>query len=109
MPQRLFVYGTLAPGRPNAHVLGDVPGSWQPASVRGRLLHEGWGAAQGCPGIVVDETADPVHGHLLTSDALGGEWARLDAFEGEQYERVLAPVQLAGGDTVQAHLYQLKR
>ncbi len=26
----LFVYGTLAPGRPNEHVLVEVPGRWSP-------------------------------------------------------------------------------
>ena len=45
--ERLFVYGSLAPGRPNAHVLAEVPGSWEPASVKGRLRAEGgawrWG------------------------------------------------------------------
>ena len=32
MIQRLFVYGTLAPGQPNEHVLGDIEGSWETAS-----------------------------------------------------------------------------
>lgn len=35
MPEQLFVYGTLAPGRPNAHVLADVPGTWRPATISG--------------------------------------------------------------------------
>jgi gamma-glutamylcyclotransferase (GGCT)/AIG2-like uncharacterized protein YtfP len=30
---RLFVYGTLAPGRPNEHVLADLGGTWEPAYV----------------------------------------------------------------------------
>ena len=29
MIQRLFVYGTLAPGRPNEHVLSEIGGSWE--------------------------------------------------------------------------------
>lgn len=41
MTRRLFVYGTLAPGRPNAHVLAEVPGEWEPATVQGTLLQEG--------------------------------------------------------------------
>ena len=53
MPDRLFVYGTLAPGRSNAHVLATVPGTWEPATVRGTLFPEGWGAALGYPGIVL--------------------------------------------------------
>jgi len=47
MTERLFVYGTLAPGRPNEHILADVPGSWEPARVTGTLREEGWGAAMG--------------------------------------------------------------
>lgn len=107
MLERLFVYGTLAPGRPNAHVLSPVRGTWQPAAVRGRLVQEGWGAAQGYPGLVLDASADLVQGHLLSSDVLQNEWNRLDAFEGEGYARVLAPVQLADGSVVEAYLYQL--
>ncbi len=34
MTDRLFIYGTLAPGRPNEHVLAEVPGAWEPATVR---------------------------------------------------------------------------
>jgi gamma-glutamylcyclotransferase (GGCT)/AIG2-like uncharacterized protein YtfP len=109
MLQRLFVYGTLAPGRPNEHVLSAVPGTWQQATVRGHLIQEGWGADQGYPGIVVNESAGSVPGFLLTSDALHSEWNRLDAFEGAEYERVLAKVQLDGGHVVEAYLYQLKR
>lgn len=109
MRQRLFVYGTLAPGRPNEHVLGAVPGTWQRATVRGRLVHEGWGAAQGYPGIVLDASADTVEGYLLTSEALHREWNRLDAFEGAQYERVLTMVQPCEGEAVEAYLYQLRR
>ena len=32
--ERLFVYGTLGPGRPNEHILLKIGGTWQPASVR---------------------------------------------------------------------------
>jgi gamma-glutamylcyclotransferase (GGCT)/AIG2-like uncharacterized protein YtfP len=107
MTHRLFVYGTLAPGRPNAHVLADVAGTWQPATARGTLLAEGWGAAAGYPGIVPDENAGDVSGFLLTSDALPQHWERLDVFEGDGYERVLVTVRLADGSAVEAYLYRL--
>ena len=51
MTYRLFVYGTLAPGRPNEHVLAAIPGSWEAATVKGKLFQEGWGARAGFPGI----------------------------------------------------------
>jgi gamma-glutamylcyclotransferase (GGCT)/AIG2-like uncharacterized protein YtfP len=109
MHERLFVYGTLAPGRPNEHVLRNVIGTWEKGSVRGHLLAEGWGAGQGYPGIVLDPSAQLVEGFVLTSDQLSQEWKRLDAFEGVGYRRVLAQVQLEGGRFVQAFIYQLNR
>jgi gamma-glutamylcyclotransferase (GGCT)/AIG2-like uncharacterized protein YtfP len=106
---RLFVYGTLGPGRPNAHVLADVPGRWEPATVTGTLLQEGWGAAVGYPGIVVDGHGDQVPGFLFSSEALADHWDRLDEFEGDGYERVSVRATLADGSIVDADVYALRR
>ena len=108
MTDRLFVYGTLAPGRPNEHVLAVLSGRWEPASVRGMLLQEGWGAAIGYPGIVLKETGEQIEGLLFTSEELPRHWDRLDAFEGEGYERVLTTVTLANARTLEAFVYQLR-
>lgn len=107
MTSRLFVYGTLAPGRPNEHILSNVPGKWQPATVTGTLFQEGWGAAIGYPGIVLDEHGAQVEGFLFSSDALAEHWARLDEFEGEGYERVMTLAKLDGGSIVDAYIYSL--
>ena len=107
MTHRLFVYGTLAPGRPNEHVLADIPGEWEPATVTGRLRQAGWGAAIGYPGIVLDEHGEEVQGFLFSSESLAGHWARLDEFEGEGYERVLTSARLKDGRTVGAYVYRL--
>jgi len=104
----LFVYGTLAPGRPNEHVLADVPGTWEPAAVSGKLVPEGWGAAAGFPGIVLDEGGKEVEGLLFSSNSLAEHWARLDEFEGEGYERVLTTVKLMDGARVEAYVYALR-
>jgi gamma-glutamylcyclotransferase (GGCT)/AIG2-like uncharacterized protein YtfP len=109
MLERLFVYGTLAPGRSNAHVLGHIPGSWQKASIRGHLLQAGWGAEQGYPGVVIDASGTTVDGFVLSSDALGNEWERLDEFEGDSYQRVSTQAQLEDGQVVQAYVYQLRQ
>ena len=99
MTQRLFVYGTLAPGRASAHVLAPVPGTWEPATeLTGRLLPEGWGAAAGYPGIILDDHGGPVAGLLFSSDSLAGHWSRLDAFEGDGYRRVPTTVRRPGRD-----------
>jgi len=107
MTARLFVYGSLAPGRRNAHVLADVPGAWQPATVRGTLFQEGWGAALGYPGIVLDERGDRIRGFVFSSDELPLHWDRLDAFEGEGYERVVATAELEDDTRVEAYIYAL--
>ena len=107
MFHRLFVYGTLAPGRPNEHVLADVSGTWEPATVTGTLLQEGWGAAVGYPGIVLDERGGEVEGFLFSSQSLVDHWTRLDEFEGEGYDRVLTTVKLRDGTAVDAYIYRL--
>jgi len=108
MKQRLFVYGTLAPGQPNQHVLADIPGEWEGATVTGILLQEGWGAAIGFPGIVLDETGAEVRGSLFSSECLSSHWARIDQFEGDGYERVLTTARRDDGTTVSAYIYSLR-
>ena len=108
MIDRLFVYGTLAPGRPNAHVLAEVPGTWEPATVRGTLLQKGWGAGLGYPGIVLDANGDKVHGFILSSEELSAHWVRLDEFEGDGYERVVTSAELENGTVVEVYIYALK-
>ena len=108
MPQRLFVYGTLAPDQPNQSVLSQIGGEWVPASVRGHLQEAGWGAEMGYPAIVLDEGADPVAGYVFVSEDLEEHWDKLDAFEGEEYERVATSVQLWDDTTVGAFIYILR-
>ena len=109
MTQRLFVYGSLAPGRPNAHVLAGIRGTWQPATVKGTLHHDGWGAAIGFPGIVLEEeVGTEVRGLVFSSDELSDHWTRLDEFEGEGYERLPAQATLDDGTVVRAYLYALR-
>jgi len=106
---RHFVYGTLAPGRPNEHVLAGVPGEWEPATVRGDLHQDGWGAAAGFPAILLNEDGPEVRGHLFSSASLCEHWERLDDFEGEGYERALTTTVLRGGRTLAAYIYVLRR
>lgn len=107
MTEYLFVYGTLAPGRENAHVLAGVPGTWEPATIRGILFPNGRGAAAGYPGIVPDDRGPGVPGFLFASERLADHWARLDEFEGDGYERRKVRVELGNGDEVEAYVYAL--
>jgi gamma-glutamylcyclotransferase (GGCT)/AIG2-like uncharacterized protein YtfP len=71
------------------------------------LLQEGWGAEAGYPGIVLDEQGSDVQGFLFSSESLDGHWARLDEFEGDDYERVLTTAKRENGTTVDAYIYRL--
>lgn len=106
--ERLFVYGTLGPGRPNEHVMTTIGGTWAEGSVRGNLHQKGWGAAMGCPAISLDPDGEAVQGWVFSSANLLNHWQELDAFEGEEYERVLVSVTLADGGEVEAYIYVLK-
>ncbi|RXK01221.1 hypothetical protein CRU98_01870 [Arcobacter sp. CECT 8986] len=107
--EKLFIYGTLAPGIPNEHKLSDIKGVWKEATVKGRLHQEGWGAQMGYPGIVLDETAQSVQGFLFSSDELYKKWELLDSFEGDEYQRTLTKVQLSDGTIEEAFIYELNQ
>jgi len=107
---RLFVYGTLAPGRSNEHVLADLMGDWQPASTHGLFLPDGCATSYGFPALILDSDASAagdVAGKLFTSPDLPAFWPELDEFEGEGYRRVLATVTTAAGKRVKAYTYEL--
>ena len=64
MLNKLFVYGTLGPGRPNEHLLTDIGGTWTDATVRGSLQQKGWGAEMGYPGIVIDNDGENIDAYV---------------------------------------------
>lgn len=102
--EALATYGTLAPGRENHHELAGMAGHWQPGTVRGHLVPEGWGAALGYPALRLDPKGPEVPVWIFHSPDLAAHWARLDAFEGEGYARVKVTCETAEGP-VQAWLY----
>lgn len=106
--EKLFVYGTLQPGGANESILADLSGNWEAGSVRGRLLDEGWGADLGYPGLVLDEKGVIVSGFVFSSPELSDVWAKLDTFEGQEYERRPVMVTLQTGRMVSANIYVLK-
>ena len=105
----LFVYGTLQPGKKNAHVLEAIGGDFVEATVRGRLTHQGWGAHLGFPALILDDDGEEVGGFLFRSTALEAAWLELDQFEGTGYQRVIANVSIVTGESVQAFVYELRR
>jgi len=105
--KRLFVYGTLCPGRENAHILENIGGEWLAGSVTGTFYERGWGAAADFPGIILDEYGPQVPGFLFTSDKLAAHWPMLDAFE-EGYDRVEVCVSTHDNQQLSAWIYQLQ-
>ena len=88
----LAVYGTLAPGRPNHHVVAPLGGEWAEGVVEGELSAEGWGATLGYPAFRPRAGGAAVAVRVLTSSALPDAWTALDEFEGAEYRRLLVPV-----------------
>ncbi len=109
MPDSLFVYGTLAPGGPNSHVLSNIGGTRIKGSVRGFLHEKGWGSAKGFPGIEIDNGGDLISGFVISSPDLKEKWRKLDAFEGEDYKRVLVDVLMEDGTIKKSYIYELKK
>ena len=104
---KLFIYGTLAPGQQNHHVLSDLAGEWEQATVNGTLVNEGWGSGHGCPGLIPSKEASEVEGYIFTSQDLAKNWDMLDNFEGEDYKREEITATLRGGDEVTAYVYSI--
>lgn len=103
LEHRLATYGTLAPGRSNAHVLEELSGTWTRGSVRGHLHEPGWRIY---PGIVLDDSGPEVAVYVFVSPDLPAHWRRLDEFEGPGYRRVPVLVSSEAGE-VSAYVYAL--
>jgi gamma-glutamylcyclotransferase (GGCT)/AIG2-like uncharacterized protein YtfP len=104
----LAVYGTLAPGRPNHHVVAPLGGEWTEGLIEGDLLPVGWGADLGYPGFRPRAGGDAVAVWVLTAPLLASAWPDLDRFEGEGYRRILVPVfgpEPGGGQAAERQLH----
>ena len=111
-PPRLAVYGSLAPGKSNHHMLSKYPGTWTRGRVRGDLVNAGWGAAGGYLGLLPRDDGPWVNVQVFESDALTDAWSELNAFEGSEYQRVVLPVFSEDDESrllFHANLYALVR
>ena len=101
MTARLFVYGTLAPGRDAWPVLAPwATGTPQEDRVAGVLYDTG----RGYPAAVFDEDG-AVHGYVVELDAARAAEAlvALDRYEGSEYERIT--VRTANGVEVATYAW----
>lgn len=106
--QKLFVYGTLGPGKPNEHILRKIGGIWKSGYVLGELFKEGWGSEMGFPGIRLENKIEKIKGKVFYSDNLDKHWEYLDNFEGTAYQRIKTEITLEEDSTkVEAYIYAL--
>lgn len=89
---RLAVYGSLAPGRENHHMLADLEGRWLHGYVRGSYEQSGWGSSIGYPALRWAPDGERIPVRVLVARGLPDRWAELDRFEGREYVRGLVPV-----------------
>jgi gamma-glutamylcyclotransferase (GGCT)/AIG2-like uncharacterized protein YtfP len=88
----LVVYGTLAPGRENHHLLESLAGEWSEVTIEGEL-----GDWIGYPMFRWTTPGDRVPGWLLRSTDLPAHYPRLDEFETDAYARHLVPYDTSTG------------
>lgn len=103
MTRHCFAYGSLMWADIMARVCGrEFAG--EPALLAGHRRHPVRG--EDYPGLRVDP--DAAVAGVLYRDVADAAWARLDAFEGAEYERVDVVVTLADGSTLPAQVYRFR-
>lgn len=108
--QTLIIYGTLAPGKPNHSKIAHITGTWESATVMGRLEKKGWGAALGFNGFKPASPREPsisIPAQVLRSPMLPQNWTFLDEFEGPGYKRILSVYTLADGRIGIGYIYAI--
>jgi gamma-glutamylcyclotransferase (GGCT)/AIG2-like uncharacterized protein YtfP len=107
----LIVYGSLAPNASNHHIVAHIKGQWLKGKIRGQLEHMGWGADMGYLGFrhTNPDEAEEIKAHIFFSDELANNWAYLDDFEGDGYQRILAQYELENGDIGIGYIYAINQ
>jgi gamma-glutamylcyclotransferase (GGCT)/AIG2-like uncharacterized protein YtfP len=101
--ERLIVYGSLAPGGPNAFMLAGLVGEWYRCLIRGHL-----GRCRGFKSFRYDAQGPELSAWLLSSAELPRVIQDLDDFEGEEYERIIIQARVGDG-WVLAQVYEGKQ
>ncbi|MEZ4398604.1 MAG: gamma-glutamylcyclotransferase [Kofleriaceae bacterium] len=91
---RLFAYGTLQPGQGAYGVVAPFVQAVLPATVRGSM----YAFPASHPGVVPDD-GGLVHGTLLQLAELPAALPLLDAYEGDDFMRILTEASTDGGPT----------
>jgi gamma-glutamylcyclotransferase (GGCT)/AIG2-like uncharacterized protein YtfP len=100
---RLFVYGTMRQGQTARSLVANSIKSTQPAHTSGRI----YAFPMGYPGFTEADATGKVIGEVLTLTDLPATFGLLDAYEGEDFARVIKQVTVASGDEVWSWIYTL--
>ena len=100
---RIFVYGTLLTGQTMRSLIADHVAGCEPATMLGRI----YAMPDGYPGMVDDDAKTTIVGEIVTLDDLAAAFALLDAYEGDDFIRVLKAAKLADGGDTWAWVYVL--
>jgi gamma-glutamylcyclotransferase (GGCT)/AIG2-like uncharacterized protein YtfP len=98
---RLFVYGTLCAGQTARSLVANHVARSEPATTTGCI----YAFPMGYPGMIAGE--GDVRGELLWLSELAAALPLLDAYEGEDFARVLRPVRRGDGSEAWAWCYVL--
>lgn len=99
----MFVYGTLRAGQAPRSMIANHVFDARPATMRGRIVAF---SDEGYPGFVVDDQA-VVQGEVVFLRELAAAFALLDAYEGEEFRRILRRAILDNGTEVWCWVYVL--
>ena len=99
---RIFVYGTLRTGQTARSLIANHVKRFEPARSTGKMF----AFPMGYPGIV-DDGAGPLVGELVWLNELAAAFALLDAYEGDDFIRILKRAWLRDGTEHWAWCYVL--
>jgi gamma-glutamylcyclotransferase (GGCT)/AIG2-like uncharacterized protein YtfP len=100
---RLFVYATLREGQTARALIANQIARCVPASATGAM----YAFPMGYAGLVEAEPASRVVGEVVWLTELPATFGLLDAYEGEDFVRVIKQVELATGEPVWTWIYVL--
>lgn len=99
--ERLFVYGTLRAHQSARGVVDSNILRWEPATTTGTL----YALPQGYPGYVSGPSV--VVGEVVWLTDVAATLQRLDAYEGDEYSRIVCHALLQSGRRISAWIYAL--
>lgn len=110
----LIVYGSLAPGESNHHIISHIDGIWRKAKIKGKIIDNGWSKRLvpqelGYPEFksVPSGKEDILEVLVFMSEQLELYWQDIDEFEGtEDYRRISISCVLDTGDEIIASIYE---